>query len=93
MTSDDQGHLIITLVPALVALLLNLEKAKGEPLTEAEVLHARDNAASIALPRKAHEALIKSRGYPDIDPERAWEEWLAFKAEYPQLFRQSPSTQ
>jgi hypothetical protein len=78
--AEDQDSLIIAPVPALVAVLLNLEQRKGSPLTEAEVLDARDNAACIAMPRHAHEAVVAGRGYDDIDPENAWEEWLSFKA-------------
>jgi hypothetical protein len=80
MSDNDNEHLIITPVPALVAVLLHMETAKGSALTEAEVLDARDKAACIVMPRHAHEAVVKARGYLDIDPERAWEEWLAFKS-------------
>ena len=80
MSIDEQDDLIITPVPALVAVLLNLEMQKGSPLTEAEVIEARDKAACIAMPRSAHNAVVESRGYADIDPEHAWEEWLSFKA-------------
>jgi hypothetical protein len=37
-------------VPALVALLLNLERKKGAPLTEAEVNDVRDKCACIMMP-------------------------------------------
>ena len=80
MSTEEQEDIIITPVPALVAVLLNLEKQKGSPLTEVEVIEVRDNAACIAMPRSAHNAVVESRGYADIDPEQAWEEWLSFKA-------------
>ena len=80
MSTEEQEDIIITPVPALVAVLLNLEKQKGSPLTEVEVIEVRDNAACIAMPRPAHNAVVESRGYADIDPEQAWEEWLSFKA-------------
>ncbi|HSH98901.1 MAG: hypothetical protein ACAH07_06130 [Methylophilaceae bacterium] len=80
MPSDEPDDLILTPVPALVAVLLNLENQKGASLTEAEVIEARDKAACIAMPRSAHIAVVESRGYADIDPERAWQEWLSFKA-------------
>jgi hypothetical protein len=66
-------------IPALVALLLRLEKQKGEPLTEQEVNEARDKAACIMLPLSARLHMDEKRGYRDINPERAWPEWLAFK--------------
>lgn len=77
---EERDDLVIAPVPALVALLLNLEQKKGSALTEAEVLEARDNAACIAMPRSAYRAVSEARGYDDIDPERVWEDWLDFKA-------------
>lgn len=70
-----EDELIITPVPALVAVLLAKEKDKGSPLTRAEVEEIIDNAACIAMSRHAREKLDASRGYDDIDPERAWEQW------------------
>ncbi len=80
MQESQQEQLILTPVPALVALLWNLEKSKGSPLTEHEVITARDNAACIAMPLTAHRAVVAERGYTDLDPENIWQEWLSFKA-------------
>lgn len=82
MSSNQPEDLVITPIPPLVAVLLNMEQAKGSALNEVEVLKARDAAACIALPIDAHAKLVKSRGYKDIDPENVWEEWLAFKASH-----------
>lgn len=71
-----KDDLILTPVPALVAILLAKEKEKGAPLTRDEVENIRDQAESIAMPRDVREKVDKSRGYQDIDPEHAWEEWL-----------------
>lgn len=71
-----EDDLILTPVPALVAVLLAEEKAKGEPLTKEEVEELRDQAECIAMPPHARKAVDESRGYQDIDPERVWEEWL-----------------
>jgi len=78
--SDAKEELIIAPVPALVAVLLRLEQEKGSPLTEAEVIAARDGAACIAMPRHAYEAVTAARGYDDINPESAWEEWQRIRA-------------
>ncbi|WP_426787915.1 hypothetical protein [Xanthomonas campestris] len=40
---SDEEELIITPVPALVAVLFRLEQEKGSALTKAEVIEARDN--------------------------------------------------
>jgi hypothetical protein len=74
-SSPDDEALVITHVPALVALLLRAEKDKGTPLTEQEVLSIRDNGACIAMPRSVAATVAEGRGYDDLDPERAWEQW------------------
>lgn len=77
--SDDP--LVLTMVPALVAILLNREDAKGSPLTEEEVIAIRDSAACIALPATVAAEVAKRRGYDDIDPEGCWEQWQAARSE------------
>ncbi|EAQ28781.1 hypothetical protein NAP1_14318 [Erythrobacter sp. NAP1] len=68
-------------MPALVAVLHAKEREKGEPLTEAEVLHIRDTAPCIALPRDMHLQMIEKRGYIDIDPENVWLAWQEARGE------------
>jgi hypothetical protein len=60
--------------------LIHLEREKGAAMTEAELLHARDNAVSTMLPLSQRRALDQSRGYRDIDPDNLWQEWCAYKA-------------
>ena len=64
-----EDDLILTPVPALVAALLAKEKEKGE------VEKIRDQAECIAMPRDVKKEIDESRGYRDIDPEHAWDEW------------------
>ena len=71
--------IVIVHVPPLVAVLLTRENAKGAPLTESEVLAVRDGSPCIALPRNEAMELAAGRGYDDIDPENAWEEWKAVR--------------
>jgi len=78
MTTHND-NLIIVPVPALLAVLLNLENKKGSPLTRLEVLAARDNAESIVMPKAAYDQVVAARGYDDIEPEHAWEQWCAVK--------------
>ncbi len=75
--ADDWLHIVP--VPSLVATLLALEKEKGSPLTEAEVLEATDKAPSIVMPAHALAAVAEGRGYDDIDPENAWAEWQTIR--------------
>jgi len=62
-------------IPALVAILLNLERKKGTPLTENEVLSVRDKSMCATMRVSMARALAESRGYDDIDPENAWNDW------------------
>jgi hypothetical protein len=71
--------IVIVHVPPLVAILSFREKAKGAPLTQSEVLAVRDQAPCMALPRQEATQLAAGRGYDDIDPENAWEEWQAVR--------------
>ncbi|WP_447762936.1 hypothetical protein [Sphingopyxis panaciterrae] len=62
--------------PPLITLLQQRETAKGSALTEVEVLDIRDAAVCMTMKRSRAEQLAASRGFPDIDPANAWEEWL-----------------
>lgn len=72
-------------IPPLAVLLLALERQKGAPLTEDEVLDARDNCVCMMLPVSKRDAMAESRGYRDIDPAECWEEWLAFRTSHPDM--------
>ncbi|NNG37366.1 hypothetical protein [Nakamurella aerolata] len=73
MAADDE--LVLSFIPPLVAVLLDAERSKGSPLTEDEVLFLRDDSTCIAVERSVAEAVAEQRGYPDIDPDRCWEQW------------------
>ena len=71
----EATRLVPTIVPALVSVLMSAEASKGRPLTQSEVLDLATNSPAIAMePRDALE-LERSRGYADIEPELAWEQW------------------
>lgn len=76
-----EDNLIITPVPALVAVLLAREREKGAPLTREEVEEITDKAECIAMPRHARKKVDEARGYDDIDPEHAWEQWQNVRQE------------
>ena len=76
---EDDDPLVLVPIPALVAVLLHREQEKGSPLTEAEVLAIRDSAVCEALRYSAAAAIAEGRGYDDIAPEHAWEEWNAIR--------------
>lgn len=74
-----EERLLIVPVPSLVSTLLSHEKQKGSPLTEQEVLEIADKAECIAMPRYAAAEVAEKRGYDDIRPEHAWEDWQAIR--------------
>lgn len=67
--------LVVVPIPPLVTLLQHYEVEKGAPLTEVEVLGIRDGAVCMTMRRSRAEQLAGTRGFPDIDPANAWEEW------------------
>ena len=86
--NGDNGHgnggdgpkgLVLWYVPSLKASLILHEKMKGAPLTEAEVLSIRDQAAAVLVSPEAQQDLIKDRGYEDIDPADCWQQWQVFR--------------
>jgi hypothetical protein len=79
VTAQAEEPLFIVPIPSLVSSLLALETKKGSPLTESEVLEATDKAPSVAVPAQALAAMAEGRGYDDIDPENAWDEWQAIR--------------
>jgi len=78
---DPADPLCLVFIPALVAVLLNVEQKKGAPLTEAEVIAIRDNAACMAMPASAAAAVEAKRGYQDIVAESVWTEWQRARLE------------
>lgn len=74
--ADDDDTLVVVPIPPLVTLLQQHEAAKGAPLIEDEVLGIRDGAVCMTMRRSRAEQLASSRGFPDIDPSNAWEDWV-----------------
>lgn len=72
---SDSEELVIYPMPSLIATLLNRERAKGSPLTEAEVIAIRDSCPTVAVPIDVAAKIDSERGYKDINPEYCWEQW------------------
>ena len=68
-------------IPALIPLLLNKENEKGSPLTEEEVSSIKDSATCIEVARDVAFTMAECRGYFDINPDKCWEEWRAYRSE------------
>jgi hypothetical protein len=78
MSSEDD--LLPVFIPALVAVLIRAEELNGSPLTRNQVVAIRDDANCVMLPPPMKAKMEEKRGYPDIDPERCWEDWLIVRA-------------
>lgn len=74
-------RLVMQPVPSLAATLLSVEQTKGEPLTKREVEALRDSVNVVAVSAEAAEAVEVNRGYKDIEPSRAWEEWQVLRTQ------------
>lgn len=68
-------------IPALIPLLLNKENEKGSPLTEEEVSSIKDSATCIEVACDVAFTMAECRGYFDINPEKCWGEWRAYRSE------------
>ena len=76
----DDDPIIAVPIPPLVTLLVALEKQKGTPLTQEEVLKARDDAICMTMPRSRAWKMAEQRGYRDFNPDDVWNEWQSFLA-------------
>lgn len=80
LVPDDEDALepmnpALHVTPSLIALLHAAEKQKQRPLDRQEVQTMVDAAPTIALPPAQVHALELARGYADIEPRRAWDQW------------------
>ena len=66
---------VLTIVPPLLAVLAASERSKGSALTKDEVDRLIEEAPAIAMEVADATALERSRGYADIEPRLAWEQW------------------
>jgi hypothetical protein len=66
-------------VPALVVLLHALERKDG-PLARPQVEQAAKEATCVAVEHRHAREMERARGYADIDPELAWEQWCVVRA-------------
>jgi hypothetical protein len=71
----EAGKLVPTIMPSLVAMLINAERTAGRALSQAEVEEIVSNAPAMMIELEHAIALERSRGYADIEPELAWEQW------------------
>jgi hypothetical protein len=71
----EATQLTLTFIPTLVSVLIAAERSKGRPLTQTEVEQIVSNGAVVAMEPRDAVLLERSRGYADIEPALAWEQW------------------
>lgn len=69
------SKLAYVFLPAVAAVLRAAEDQAGRPLERAEVEAMVKGAACMTMEHADARELERSRGYADLDPERAWEQW------------------
>jgi hypothetical protein len=74
--------LVRVYVPALAQVLAEAERAKGSALTAAEVASFREKAIFVMIPKSGALELVQGRGFHDINPDRAAEEWPAVRDKF-----------
>lgn len=74
-TGIEAGATVPFLMPSLAATLMALEGRSERPLTREQVEAIVEKAPAIAMEPADALVMERSRGYADIEPERAWEQW------------------
>ncbi|MBK6685997.1 MAG: hypothetical protein IPG45_16100 [Deltaproteobacteria bacterium] len=65
----------LMLMPSLVSVLHAAETSAGRPLSAREVESVVAQSCAVAMELKDKIRLEKSRGYADLEPDLAWEQW------------------
>ena len=65
-------------MPSLVATLLHAEQQSGRPLTREQVAKITESGECVAMKHRDAQKLERQRGYADLDPELAWEQWQVY---------------
>ncbi|MEM9519661.1 MAG: DUF4261 domain-containing protein [Actinomycetota bacterium] len=68
-----------TPVPALIDLLAAKERELGRALDPVEVASVAEQMTCVVMRPHDVQALEHGRGYADIEPRRAWEQWQAIR--------------
>lgn len=71
----EPSGLSMVFMPSLAATLMAAEQDQGRPLTRLEVENIVSNGHVVAMTPADALAVERSRGYADIEPGRAWDQW------------------
>jgi hypothetical protein len=73
--TEKPAELTLVFVPSLVSMLLAAENKAGRALTREQVEAIRDESACIAMKPRDAQQMERKRGYADLEPTLAWEQW------------------
>jgi hypothetical protein len=74
-----QTELHAIFVPPLVVLLHAVDEQAG-PLTRRQVEETTEHGTCVAVEHRLAKEMERARGYADIDPDLAWEQWCVVSA-------------
>lgn len=74
-------ELAFVFMPGLAVLLQAAEEQAGRPLTREQVEAIASKAVGITMPHRDAQRLERERGFADLDPALAWEQWQIVRAE------------
>ena len=83
----EPSGLLSVFMPSLAAALMAAEQSNGRPLTRLEVANIVESSRVVAMPPTPALAVEYSRGYADIEPERAWDQWQIVRSPRLTVFR------
>lgn len=75
------GALAFVFMPSLAAVLTAAETKAGKRLTKKQVEAIRDAAACVAMEHRDAQAMERTRGYADLEPTLAWEQWKVLRGQ------------
>lgn len=67
-------------MPSLAAVLTAAEKKAGKKLTRKQVETIRDASSCVAMEHRDAQRMERSRGYADLEPSLAWEQWQVLRS-------------
>lgn len=74
-STEMLSELTPVFVPALVTMLLAAENKLGRALTREQVEAIRDESTCIMMKPRDAQQMERKRGYADLEPALAWEQW------------------
>lgn len=79
-SSDSRTVIRLALfIPALVVLLRALEEKQSGPLTRRQVEETTEKGTCMVVEHRHAQQMERARGYADIDPQLAWEQWCVVR--------------